>query len=114
MTRWGTLPARKFRRALLAKGCDAFLVIARAAELALQVALEIELLVQARGPSLAHGHLDGGVSLCRSRGQARDELVGLARKLIVLDRAPDEAPALRFLRRQRFAGERKAERARLP
>src|SRR6201999_2456048 len=106
--------AGEIRRAFLAECGDAFFIIRGAAELALQVALVIELRLQRDLPALAHRELDRGEAPGRPARQTRDELVGLAFELVVVDRAPDQAPAFRLFRAERLAGQCQAQGARLP
>src|SRR6185295_17691765 len=100
--------------AFFAEGGDAFPIVVRSSEFALQIALEVELLVEACAPALPHRRLDCGQSLRRSASEAFNQLVGFRLELIVFDDAPDQTPGFSFLRTERLAGQSEPESSRLP
>src|SRR5579871_6930932 len=108
MTRFDFLFAGKIWFAFFGEGRDAFAVVVRIAELALEIAFEIELLLEPREPALAHRHLDRRIAACRSDRKTLGELFRFCLQLVVLHAAPDEAPRFRLFGGERFAGQREA------
>src|SRR5512135_371807 len=101
-------------RALLQERGNAFAVVGTETELALQVALEIELLFQRIARRRVHRALDRGEPAGRRVRQLREHRVDGRRKLRVVDAFPDQAPGRCLFRRYPVAQHRETHRARAP
>src|SRR4029077_19691557 len=78
--------------ALGEEGCDAFLVILAAAQLALQVALEVELPAEIVAAGAVHRFLDAGERHRGPVGQPARQLSRRLHQLAILDHIPDQPP----------------------
>src|SRR6202789_4518899 len=87
-----TLAAGEARRALLGEGRDTLRVVARAAQLALQVTLDIELLLEAVLPAAPQSVFRGREPARGRHGKLTRHGVDRAGKLRVLDALPDQPP----------------------
>src|SRR5690242_8720544 len=88
--------SRKVRFAFFAEGGDAFAVIVGSAEFALQIAFEIELLLEPRKPAFAHRHFDRSIATRRSDREARSKLLRFCVQFGVIHTPPNEAPRFRL------------------
>ena len=103
----------EMRRPLGGERGHPFPIVLAVAELALQVALEIELRRQRVAGGRLQRLLDRGETPRGRLRQVGQELLRDGRQLGVLDALPDEPPLRGLLRRQLVAEEREAERARV-
>src|SRR4029077_1727895 len=94
--------------ALGEEGRDAFLEILAAAQLTLEIALDVELLSEVVAARAVHRLLDAGERQGRPLGQPAGELGRRLHQRAVLDDVPDQAPLLGLLGRnlQRQHGKR--------
>src|SRR5262249_2534254 len=88
------------RCALLGEGGDPFGIVGAAAELALVVTLDVELLLQGAAETFVDRLLGACEAPCGRRGKLQCETVHQRRKLRVLDASPDQTPACRLLGRE--------------
>src|SRR6185369_13814307 len=84
--------SRELRRSLRGEGFYAFAIVVAVAERALHVALEVELRRERARSGRLQRFLDRRVAARRTLRQLREQLVGDALQLIVLDALPDETP----------------------
>src|SRR5580704_444938 len=87
-----TLAASEARRALLGKGRDPFRIVAGAAQLALHVAFDVELLLESVLPTAPQRVLGGGKSSRGRHGKLTRHGIDRRCKLCVLDALPDQSP----------------------
>src|SRR4029077_12375742 len=102
------------RRALGGKGGDALGVVLRAAELALVVALDVELCGERAPQAFVDGLLGTRQTAGGGGGKVSRQVLDDAGKLGVLDAAPDQAPVRRLLRGELVAEEGESQRAGRP
>ena len=99
---------RELGRPLLDEGADALGIVRRAPGPALQVALEVELGVQAVAGGGVERLLDQRQALGRLGGEMGGQGLGLLAQRRIVHRLPDQAPFLGLLRRQRLGQQRQA------
>src|SRR5580658_2785007 len=92
--------AEKARRALLGEGSDAFGIVSAAAEFALIITLDVELLWQCAAQALVERLLGARQPARGCRGQLARERIDHGGEFSVLDAAPDQAPLGRLLSAQ--------------
>src|SRR5882757_8544527 len=105
-------PASKFRSTLFREGGNALLVVCRATQLSLVVALGIDLLLERSAPALVERLLGKGDAARGCRSQLPRQPVDDRREFCVLDTAPDEPPLGRLLRTQLLTQKGEPHRAR--
>src|SRR3974390_2709641 len=110
----GALAAEEMRRALLEKRRDALAEVLRVAELALQVTLNVELLLERALAARVDRLFDTGGARSGCASEPRRQLLDDAGEIRVRHAAPDEAPLLCLLGTERIAEQRQAERPRPP
>src|SRR6266404_2287758 len=103
---------REARRALLGEGCDPFRVIHAVTELALVVALDIQLLRQRAAQTLVDRLLGVRQSAGRCGGELPRQTLDHRSELAVFDATPDQPPGGGLLGAELVAEEREPERAR--
>src|SRR5439155_18439800 len=103
----------ELRRPLGGERGHPFPIVFAVAEIALQVALDIELRRQGVACGGLQCFLDRGQTSRGRLSEMSQELLRDGRQLGVLDALPDEPPLRRLLRGELVAQERKAERARV-
>src|ERR1700722_17439597 len=104
--------SREARRALGGEGRDPFGVVRRAAELALVVTLDVQLLGEVAAEALVDRLLGARQPARWGAGEVARQVLDDAREFGILDAAPDEAPALGILGAELVTEEREPERAR--
>src|SRR5215469_14542931 len=106
--------AREARRALLAEGGDPLGVVRTAPQLALIVALDVQLLRQRAVPGFVDRLLGAGQPAGGRRSKLPRQAVDRAGQLAVFHAAPDETPRRRLLGRQLLPEERQTQGTRRP
>src|SRR6185436_5075597 len=107
------LAAGEFWIALFGEGSDAFRVVLRTAELALEVAFLIERLLERPAPRLVDRLLRARQTARRRKRQLLRERVDRLLELAIFEAAPDQAPLRRLLRRQLVRQQGEAHRSRV-
>src|SRR6267142_3015781 len=100
------------RRALLGEGCHPFRVVRAVAELALVVALDIQLLRQRTAQPLVNGLLGSRESAGRRGGELPRQILDRGNEFIVFDATPDQPPGSGLLGAELVAEQREPQRAR--
>src|SRR5256714_2146649 len=106
------LASREARRALFREGGDPFGVIHAVAELALVVALDIQLLRQRASQSLVDRLLGSREPAGRCGGELPGQILDHGGELTVLDATPDKPPGGGLLGAELVAEQREPQRAR--
>src|SRR6185437_16277716 len=94
--------SREYRRPLFGEGADALGVVGCVAGFILKVAFEVELLVERVALGGVERALGQGVAGGRASGEPGGQRLRLGHQLVVIDRAPDEAPFGGALGRERL------------
>ena len=107
------LSAGELRVALFGEGSDAFRIVLRAAELALEIALLLQRLLERPAPRFVDRLLGPCKTARRCDGELLRERVDCLLEFVVFNAAPDQAPLRRLLCRQFVCQQCETHRARI-